>query len=314
MCNLKHNINRIKCEKKYLCKVLSDFFLFKMIKTEESVDSSSSPSLNQHHNTHHLYNRIGSSNILQSISPNLVYIGSSDQPMMTIEDIDEKPSQAYLGSLYSHRPPPPLTHASVIEGMSSLPSVLSQCGNYPSSLALSSMTSKLSLSNLNSPMSTPNIKYCSSSSILEPVTSHINHNIMSSVIDVSSSGNNNMMPSSSTTTIISNGLHHHNTSSNGSGGSPCGDGKKSNSPHSDSQQLNMSQNLPDTTKKKGGRRPEKPNISYINLIAMAIRESPEKRLTLSEIYQFLGKKWVIYFIHKGFYVLPFITIFFKWNT
>lgn len=47
---------------------------------------------------------------------------------------------------------------------------------------------------------------------------------------------------------------------------------------------------PDTTKKSSSRRGEKPSLSYINMIATAIKESQEGRLTLSEIYTHLQSK------------------------
>lgn len=49
-----------------------------------------------------------------------------------------------------------------------------------------------------------------------------------------------------------------------------------------------------TTNKKSGsgiRRQEKPPYSYISLIVMAIQQSPNKRLTLSEIYQYLQQRF-----------------------
>lgn len=49
-------------------------------------------------------------------------------------------------------------------------------------------------------------------------------------------------------------------------------------PHSNKAELKTKET------KKGTRRPEKPQISYINLIAKVILDSPGRKLTLSEIY------------------------------
>lgn len=48
---------------------------------------------------------------------------------------------------------------------------------------------------------------------------------------------------------------------------------------------------PDNPAKKSARRQEKPPYSYIALIVMAIQNSPAKRLTLSEIYNFLQQRF-----------------------
>lgn len=56
---------------------------------------------------------------------------------------------------------------------------------------------------------------------------------------------------------------------------------------SSSAAVSSGSNASKSEAKKGARRPEKPPISYINLIAKAIKSSPNNQLTLNEIYQFL---------------------------
>ncbi|MCL4149659.1 UNVERIFIED_CONTAM: hypothetical protein GTU68_040546, partial [Idotea baltica] len=52
---------------------------------------------------------------------------------------------------------------------------------------------------------------------------------------------------------------------------------------------------PSAAAKRGGaRRQEKPPYSYIALIVMAIQSSPQRRLTLSEIYQFLQQRFAFF--------------------
>ncbi|KAM7543069.1 hypothetical protein Aperf_G00000001926 [Anoplocephala perfoliata] len=58
---------------------------------------------------------------------------------------------------------------------------------------------------------------------------------------------------------------------------------------SSSEAANGSEQKP--RKDASGRRSEKPPYSYIALIAMAIRASPNKQCTLSEIYQYLHSKY-----------------------
>ncbi|XP_061879610.1 forkhead box protein F2-like [Entelurus aequoreus] len=79
----------------------------------------------------------------------------------------------------------------------------------------------------------------------------------------------------------------------------------SKSPHLDpnvarsmpAAQVSMAAGAQDGKSKRGNsglRRPEKPPYSYIALIVMAIQSSPSKRLTLSEIYQFLQARFTFF--------------------
>ena len=60
----------------------------------------------------------------------------------------------------------------------------------------------------------------------------------------------------------------------------------------------------------GARRQEKPPYSYIALIVMAIQESPQRKLTLSEIYNFLQKRFPFF---KGSYTVSSFCPFYFQN-
>lgn len=134
---------------------------------------------------------------------------------------------------------------------------------------------------LNSATST--IKYCGSST-----TTHIG--------DVNTRKLNNISPSSSTIPQMGSptSMNRQMRSSN-----DISTGFNSAATSSDalavtkvaSHGSNDPPSAPDTTKKStGGRRAEKPPMSYINMIANAIKGSPSKRCTLNEIYEHLKKR------------------------
>lgn len=134
-------------------------------------------------------------------------------------------------------------------------------------------TSSISLHSM-----TPNIKYCGSS-----------------LAENSSRKMNNISPtSSSSSTVPHIGLSQ---TMNRPMDMPTGYSQNSTPietmtvSKTSNQSNDQTSNAPDTTKKTtGGRRPEKPPLSYINMIAIAIKESNDRKCTLSEIYKHLESR------------------------
>lgn len=144
--------------------------------------------------------------------------------------------------------------------------------------------------------STPNIKYCSNGTMMDYADSENmlmreNHSSLSSPA-LSNAG----MPAPSAVSCITTTCdmkigssvnpapsYNNNTGENDS----C---KTNLATSSSNVEQQLSSTTVDTVKKTGGRKPEKPAMSYINMIVMAIKDSPQKRRTLSEIYKYLQSK------------------------
>lgn len=248
-----------------------------MIKMEDSkyeVNSSSSPPssshIYHHHHHHHIphntYNRLNSGNILQPITSNVLYV--EEQPILNSDDNDEKPSHIFLTKSLFSGLSQTITNSLDESGLNT---VLAHSNNYSSG-------PKISIQSINMPMTSNNTKYCVSNSNEITPTSISGGVIVDASLPI---------PSSSTHSLSSTGILNQISASNDKEKSAI-ENEISNSKKNSLEHLQQS-TAPDTTKKSGGRRSEKPAISYINMIARAINESPDKRLTLSEIYSYLQK-------------------------
>lgn len=92
-----------------------------------------------------------------------------------------------------------------------------------------------------------------------------------------------------TTTVTKNTGAAAVAGSGGSGGNAAGSSASNGSASASTTTTTTNANMKSETK-KGARRPEKPPISYINLIAKAIRSSTSNQATLNEIYSFLQQE------------------------
>ncbi|KAL7034803.1 hypothetical protein ACKWTF_008102 [Chironomus riparius] len=203
---------------------------------------------------------------------------------------------------YHYSMPPHLTHLEAPINSLKLSS--------PSHSNLSSSTSPSCppMMNRYGLTSTPNIKYCTNGTMLDYVENdnmvmRDNHSNMSSpipsisvpissavsCITTTSSLNCDMKIGTSGGSVVS--YNNNNVGENESIICKNTSGASSSSSSSNvDHQLSSTTSEP-TVKKTGGRKPEKPAMSYINMIVMAIKDSPQKRRTLSEIYKYLQSKY-----------------------
>lgn len=146
--------------------------------------------------------------------------------------------------------------------------------------------------------STPNIKYCSNGTMMDYVESdnmmmRENHSSMSSPVSSIA-----VMPATSAVSCITTTSNANCDLKIGSSGGSisaysnnnAGENESCKNSSSSSVEQQLSSTTAEPVKKTGGRKPEKPAMSYINMIVMAIKDSPQKRRTLSEIYKYLQSK------------------------
>lgn len=258
-----------------------------MIKTEDRlVDSSSALFPSRHMPIHHAYEQPSGHNQSRDEKPIVSYM-DSDQ----CEVIDNKQGRYIIQYSHDHSLNLPMKlQTPSSPDVKHQPSAIYQPMNVPIKLqAPSSPDIKQQTSGIyqpsnicmptsiqNSHSATSTIKYCGS-------------NLVENARNIQ-----NTSPSSSTTSHL-NGLSHSlNRQVNGSlDMSTYSQNSESGLTNKSATQSDQPLSVPDTTKKSsGGRRAEKPPLSYINMIANAIKEAPNRRCTLSEIYSFLQNRLV----------------------
>jgi forkhead box protein F len=156
---------------------------------------------------------------------------------------------------------------------------------------------------------TSNIKYCSNGTMLDYVESDTtmimrDHSNMSAspvssismpistpVSCITTTSNLNCDMKIGSSVGGSSGVVPYNNNNIGENESMSCKNTSGTSSSSSSVDQQLSSTTTETVvKKTGGRKPEKPAMSYINMIVMAIKDSPQKRRTLSEIYKYLQSK------------------------
>ena len=148
---------------------------------------------------------------------------------------------------------------------------------------------------------TPNIKYCSNNIMMDNYgdsdsSMKDNHSGLSPP-GIGLSSESSPVSCIITTSSIVNGemkigssMQAYNSSKNLATSSSSAVPTSTSSMQQNLVEQQLSSTTSDTIKKTGGRKPEKPAMSYINMIVCAIKESPNRRRTLSEIYKYLQSK------------------------